>query len=97
MEPEPEVNRLFLHEPGWRVGLKTDSQREFCHAVAPGDDFHHRLNLAEIYVYLGDEKLCLPCAFRRNLFEIRPRILRDPPRDLAIDVSEEPSAFDLSP
>ena len=97
MDQDQGVRRLFLHEPGWQVALKADSHREFCHAVTPGEDHHHRLNLGEVFVFLGDEKLCLPCACRRNLFAVQPRLLRDPPRGLAVEVGDEPSAFELIP
>src|SRR5690349_2357550 len=76
-EPPPAHQRLFLREPGWRIGLKTGSSREFCFTVAPGQDFYHRLLDGEIYVYHGTERLCLACAERRGLLSHNPRALRE--------------------
>ena len=39
----PAPRRLYLHEPGWQIGLKVGSEREFCYAMAPGQDYYHRL------------------------------------------------------
>ncbi len=69
--------RLFLHEPGWRVVLKVGSVREFCYQMAPGEDHYHRLLDGEIYVYHGDEKICLACAERRGLLSYEPKSLRE--------------------
>ena len=76
--PAPELPRLFLREPGWRVGLKVGSERTFCYAIAPGQDFYHRLMDGELFLYRGDERLCLPCAARRGLLAFEPRPLRPP-------------------
>ncbi len=79
IETEPmAVPRLFLREPGWRVALKVGSVREHCYTIAPGDESYHRLADGEIYVYHGDEKLCVPCAERRGLLSYAPRPLRPP-------------------
>jgi hypothetical protein len=76
--PAPEPHRLFLHEAGWRVGLKSGSEREFCYMTAPGQDFYHRLQDGEVFLARGDEKLCLACAERRGLLSYEPRGLREP-------------------
>lgn len=73
------IPRLFLKEAGWSVRLKPGSDREFCHQMAPGQDFYHRLAAGEVYLVRGDEKLCLPCAARRGLFESKPRGLYTSP------------------
>src|SRR5262245_55140298 len=79
--PEPDEGidqpRLFLHEPGWRVALKAGSEREFCYAAWPGQNYYHRLLDGEVYLYRGDERLCLPCAARRGLLSFEPRQLRE--------------------
>ncbi|RUL86279.1 hypothetical protein [Tautonia sociabilis] len=78
--PDPEetlVPRVFLREPGWKVGMKVGSEREFCHAIAPGDDAYHRLSDGELFVYSPEEKLCLPCAERRGLLHFEPKRLRN--------------------
>ena len=60
------VRRLFVFEGGWRAGVKTGSHREFCHMMAPGQDFYHRLVDGEIFLIRDSEKVCLPCAARRG-------------------------------
>lgn len=79
--PQPgtshDPRRLFLREPGWRIGQKTDNAREFCFMVAPGQNFYHRLLDGEVFVYHGDERLCLACAERRGLLCHEPKGLRE--------------------
>jgi hypothetical protein len=70
--------RLFLREPGWRIDLKVGSHREFCYAIAPGQDHYHRLYDGEIVISRGEERLCLACAERRGLLAHAPRPLREP-------------------
>jgi hypothetical protein len=78
-------SRLYLAEPGWRIGVKAGNDREFCYMTAPGQDFYHRLLDGEIFLYRHDEKLCLACASRRGLLVGEPRRLREvvitPPTD----------------
>ena len=77
--PKPsEPHRLFLHEPGWRVALKVGSEREFCYAMAPGQDYYHRLLDGEVYLHTNEERLCLACAERRGLLSYKPKGLREP-------------------
>ena len=89
--------RLFLHEPGWRVALKVGSERVFCYMMAPGQDYYHRLLDGEIYLHHGDERLCLACAERRGLLSYAPKGLREPrPADeLELSPGEPGSEFDL--
>lgn len=75
-ESEVIQPRLFLREPGWKVGLKQASDREFCFNVHPGEEAHHRLAAGEMYIFSADEKLCLPCADRRGLLVYEPKPLR---------------------
>lgn len=74
----PGPRRLFLREVGWRVGHKLGSEREFCYSMAPGQDYYHRLLDGEVYVFHGDERLCLACAERRGLLAYEPRGLGRP-------------------
>ena len=74
----PSAHRLFLHEPGWRVSLKVGSIREFCYAMAPGQDYYHRLLDGEVYLHNLEERLCLACAERRGLLSYQPKGLREP-------------------
>ncbi len=104
-EPSPVPiipQRLFLHEAGWRVSLKVGSERIFCYMMAPGQDYYHRLHDGEIYLHLGDERICLACAERRGLLAYEPRALREPVFPIAefdIYLAEKgsESAFELAP
>ena len=69
--------RMFLAEPGWRIGVKAGNDREFCYMMMPGQDFYHRLLDGEIFLHRHDEKLCLACASRRGLLVAEPRRLRE--------------------
>lgn len=75
-ESAPMVPRLFVREPGWRVGHKATSEREFCSNINTGEDTYHRLGQAELYVFNADERLCLVCADRRGLLQFEPNRLR---------------------
>jgi hypothetical protein len=96
-QPESLISRLFLREPGWRVERKRSSEREHCHAMAPGEDVYHRLAEGEIYVARGDEKLCLRCADRAGLLTHEPKRLRTPARGRDVGGSVEPGGYELSP
>ncbi|WP_435009711.1 hypothetical protein P12x_000959 [Tundrisphaera lichenicola] len=89
--PEIPANphRLFLHEPGWRVAQKVGSEREFCYAMAPGQDYYHRLLDGEIYIFNNEERLCLACAERRQMLADKPKGLRDPVPIIEIDDGSE--------
>ena len=69
--------RMFLAEPGWRVGVKHGSDKEFCYMMMPGQDFYHRLLDGEIFLHRDHEKICLACASRRGLLVAEPRRLRE--------------------
>ncbi len=69
--------RMFLHEPGWGIRIKSGSHREFCHTMAPGQNFYHRLLDGEIFLVRDAEKLCLTCAARRGLIVSEPKRLQD--------------------
>ena len=73
----PILRRVFLREPGWRVGHKVGSEKTFCYQMTPGEDAYHRLSDGEVYVYHGEERLCLPCAERRKLIVFETRLLRE--------------------
>ncbi len=73
----PAQRRIFVFEKGWRISLKTNSTREFCYQMAPGDNHYHRLLDGEVFLQKDDEKLCLACACRRRLIAHEPRRLKD--------------------
>lgn len=97
-EVPPTLPRIFLFEPGWRVGMKVGSEREFCYSTAPGQDYYHRLLDGELYLYHNDEKLCMPCASRRGLLAYEPRPLREPVIDVELDAPAESSTdYEVKP
>lgn len=78
LSPQPiQSPRLFIHESGWRIDIKRGSDRVFCHMIAPGEDYHHRLLDGELYLFHGDERVCLNCAGRRGLVSLDPKLLRE--------------------
>jgi hypothetical protein len=83
-----EPRRIYLHEPGWRIGHKVGSTREFCYMMAPGQDYYHRLLDGEVYLYNREERLCFACAERRGLVSRQAKGLRDS-RGAADPVSPE--------
>ena len=71
--PTPHLPRLFVREPGWKVAQKIGSDRMFCYMMAPGQNYYHRLLDGEVYVFHGDERICLACASRRGLLSFEAR------------------------
>ena len=69
--------RMYISEPGWQIGVKIGSQREFCYMKAPGQDFYHRLLDCEVFLQHDDERLCMACATRRGLITAQPKRLRE--------------------
>ena len=79
--PPPETanpRRLFLYEPGWKIAMKVGSEREFCYAMAPGEDYYHRLLDGEVFLFNNEERLCLACAERRGLLSFKSKGLKEP-------------------
>lgn len=93
----PTLPRMFLFEPGWRVGMKVGSEREYCYSAAPGQNYYHRLVDGELYLYHADEKICIPCAGRRGLLNFEPRPLRDSISANDLDTPEELSDYEVEP
>jgi hypothetical protein len=84
---------MFISEPGWRIDVKSGSDREFCYVMAPGQDFYHRLLDGEVFLHRHSEKVCLACAARRGLIVAQPKPLRE--AILPIPADEESIPFDL--
>ena len=84
------TRRMFLTEPGWRIGVKHGSEREFCYMRAPGQDFYHRLLDGEVFLFRDDERLCLACAARRGLLVHEPKRLREAIIPLPVDAEAIP-------
>ncbi len=93
----PTLPRLFLFEPGWRVGMKVGSEREFCHSTAPDQDHYHRLMDGEVFLYRGDDKLCMPCASRRGLVTFEARPLGEQIFAVEVDVPADQDDYDVNP
>ncbi len=87
------IGRMYLAEPGWRIGVKAGSDREFCYMMTPGQDYYHRLLDGEIYLHRDEEKLCLACASRRGLLVAEPKRLRE--FIIPLPVDEESIPLDL--
>lgn len=88
------ARRMFIFEPGWRIGVKTGSTREHCYMMAPGQDYYHRLLDGEIFLVRDDERLCLRCASRRGLISFEPRQLRDVIVTVPVDREAMPLELD---
>jgi hypothetical protein len=86
--------RMYLHEPGWGICIKTGSHREFCYTMAPGEDFYHRLRDGEVFLFRSDERLCLSCAARRGIIVSAPKRLRDKVVSVPVDDQAIPVELD---
>ena len=82
---EPVTPRLFVREAGWTVAVKVGSERTYCHAMAPGEDYYHRIADAEVYLHHADQRLCLPCADRLGLLNFEPKRLRPAMRGVDVE------------
>lgn len=67
-EATPEASedcRLYLPDSeSWAAHIQRGSERQYCYAKAPGEDFFHLIVTGELFIQKGDEKLCLMCAVR---------------------------------
>lgn len=95
--PSEAGRRLFVHEPGWRISIKRGSDRVFCHMMAPGQDYYHRLLDGELFLHQDSERLCLSCAARRAIISYESRRLPDEgpkfliePGDLPVFLVDDP-------
>ncbi|WP_165248711.1 hypothetical protein [Paludisphaera soli] len=82
--------RLFVHEPGWRISIKRGSDRVFCHMMAPGQDYYHRLMDGELYLHQDSERICLSCASRRGIISYEARRLPDEGPKFLMDSGDLP-------
>jgi hypothetical protein len=88
------ARRMFIFEPGWRVGVKSGSVRELCYMMAPGQDYYHRLLEGEMFLVRDGERLCLTCASRRGLISFEPKQLRDSIVSIPVDLEALPLELD---
>ena len=90
-------SRMYLAEPGWQIGVKAGSDREFCYMMSPGQDFYHRLSDGEVFLYRNDERICVACAERRGLLSYEPKTLRERIEILEFDLPEGPPEIEIGP
>lgn len=91
----PDVPRLFLREMGWTFATKNGTEREYCYAMYPGQDFYHRLMDGELFLQGTEERLCVPCAARRGLIAFAPRVLREPVVGLDVEGGGDLDPYDV--
>jgi hypothetical protein len=91
----PEARRLFLREPGWTIAQKVGSDKQFCFVQKPGQDYYHRLLDGELYLFSGDERLCIACATRRGLLSYEAKALRERGVTVEIEEPEDSEPFDV--
>ncbi|MEM7812614.1 MAG: hypothetical protein AAF532_14160 [Planctomycetota bacterium] len=66
--PAHEDLRLYLKQPDvWRLKVKPDFVRQYCHGKNPGEEHYHLIVGGELYVDNGERKLCLNCALRAGV------------------------------
>lgn len=59
--------RLYVPDHNdWDVQIKRDSERIYCYAKLPGQDWFHLILNGEIFVSRQHERYCLRCALRLN-------------------------------
>ena len=56
----------FPDSEGWGLGVKS-GPREYCSHRNPGEEWFHLLLDGELFLQIGEEKVCLNCAFRNGL------------------------------
>jgi hypothetical protein len=62
--PGPDMRLYFPDHAEWDVKIKRDSERIYCYAKLPGEDWFHLILNGEIYVTRQHERYCLRCALR---------------------------------
>lgn len=84
--PQPDT-RLYVQENSedWDAKIKRDSERVYCYAKLPGEDWFHLILNGEIYVTRQHERYCLRCALRLNFLTHdrlywQHRVPKKPPR-----------------
>lgn len=65
-DPLPDTRLYVPDNADWDVHIKRDSERVYCYAKLPGEDWFHLILNGEIYVTRQHERYCLRCALRMN-------------------------------
>jgi hypothetical protein len=77
--------------------VKPDSERAYCHVIAPGEATYHRIASGEVFLHRGDERVCVPCANRLGLLDFGPKSLRSPSHGVDMPKTvEEATGYALS-
>ncbi len=63
-DPIPDTRLYVPDNADWGVEIKRDSERIYCYAKLPGQDYFHLILSGEIYVTRQHERYCLHCALR---------------------------------
>ena len=86
-EPQPDTRLYIPDHSDWDVKIKRDSDRIYCYAKLPGQDYFHLILNGEIYLTRHHERYCLRCALRMNFVTLdrlfwQHRVPKKPPRVL---------------
>ena len=86
-DPEPDTRLYIPDYADWDVKIKRDSDRGYCYAKLPGQDYFHLILNGEIYLTRQHEQYCLRCALRMNFVTLdrlfwQHRVPKKPPRVL---------------
>ena len=58
-------HRLYATDSGSiEIRLKKSGEKGYCYHRFPGEEHFHLLMGGEVYVQLGEQKICLECALR---------------------------------
>lgn len=88
VEDPPPDHRLYVPDNAeWDVEIKRDSDRVYCYAKFPGQDWFHMILNGEIYVTRQHERYCLECAVRMGFLTLdrlfwQRRVPKRPPKVL---------------
>jgi len=65
---QPADRRLYVpHNDGWNAIVKPNATKEYCYYRNPDEEHFHLLQIGEIYIEKGGEKVCMNCAVRQGI------------------------------
>ena len=79
----PAADDCRMYHPdaeGWFAHIQRETERQYCYAKAPGQDYFHLIIPGEIFIQKGDEKLCLMCAVRMGVLTANRLFWQSPKR-----------------
>jgi hypothetical protein len=62
--PLPDARLYVPNQEGWEAKIKLDTERVYCYAKLPGEEYFHLILNGEIFLQGEIEKYCLRCALR---------------------------------